>query len=231
MKAYLINPTPKSVVEDNTSTGNVSLYPYPDWFIDVSSRTGSTASLIPTTVDDATSTLPITSEPIAPDNNTHSPEPEVTHEASATIATILVPEAIHEPSRYTTTEDTETTDEPLVIVATSETPISDTDFDTTSEIVLTSLGTFKITQYNPSSDYGKWGYQTATGERSRHLATCATDWSVIPKGSIIIVGDLELKVVDNGVRGRVIDVFYDGSESEANKWVSGFGASHEVFQK
>ena len=93
-----------------------------------------------------------------------------------------------------------------------------------------SLGEFKITVYTPASDGGIWGYQTATGVRSEHLATCAVDPSVIPLGSVIEINGLELAAVDVGglVKGNVIDVFFDGGETEALAWAAEFGTRHEV---
>lgn len=94
----------------------------------------------------------------------------------------------------------------------------------------TNLGQFKITVYTPGSDGGVWGYQTATGVRSKHLQTCAVDPDVIPLGSTIEVNGLTLLACDTGsaVQGNVIDIFYDGSDSEACQWVSDFGTYHNV---
>lgn len=93
-----------------------------------------------------------------------------------------------------------------------------------------SLGTFRITAYTPYSDNGAWGYATATGVRSQHLATCAVDPAVIPLGSVIEVNGLRLKAVDigGGVKGKIIDVFYDGTDRQAQSWLNRFGESHEV---
>lgn len=94
-----------------------------------------------------------------------------------------------------------------------------------------NLGKFKITVYTPSSDGGRWGYQTATGVTSQHLKTCAVDPEVIPLGSTIRIGNLTLLACDTGnkVKGNVIDIFYDGNSSEACKWVSNFGTSQYVY--
>lgn len=94
----------------------------------------------------------------------------------------------------------------------------------------TNLGQFKITVYTPGSDGGVWGYQTATGVRSKHLQTCAVDPDVIPLGSTIEVNGLTLLACDTGsaVQGNVIDIFYDGSDGEACQWVSDFGTYHNV---
>ncbi len=95
-----------------------------------------------------------------------------------------------------------------------------------------SLGEFKITVYTPHDDGGRWGYSTATGEQSKHLATCAVDPSVIPLGTVIEVGGYRLLAADTGsaVKGRVIDVFFDGTESEAEAWADAhFDGMAEVY--
>ena len=106
---------------------------------------------------------------------------------------------------------------------------------TTKKATVTSangknLGSFRITVYTPGSDGGAWGYQTATGVRSRHLSTCAVDPDIIPLGSTIQIDGLTLLACDTGsaVQGNVIDIFYDGSDGEACEWVSNFGTYHNV---
>lgn len=94
--------------------------------------------------------------------------------------------------------------------------------------------TCRITVYTPYDDGGVWGYDTATGAKSEHLATCAVDPECIPLGSVLRVsnGDtvLMLKAVDTGsaVKGKHIDIFYDGSISESERWADGFGEYAEV---
>lgn len=73
-------------------------------------------------------------------------------------------------------------------------------------------GTFKITCYWIGED--SWGYQTATGIRSRAYETVAVDPNVIPLGSRIKVVFKDgtkryYHVVDTGsaVKGNVVDVF------------------------
>ena len=88
------------------------------------------------------------------------------------------------------------------------------------------LGDFRLTVYTPQCDGGIWGYQTATGAASRHLATCAVDPDVIPLGTVLDIGGaLTVTAVDTGsaVTGRTIDIFFDGSREEALKWVTEFG--------
>lgn len=95
-----------------------------------------------------------------------------------------------------------------------------------------SLGVFSLTFYVPDE---QWGYQTATGVRSQHLATCAVDPDVIPYGSVIrIEGNngqvLTLKAVDCGsFSGNKIDIFWDGSVSTGYKWIAEFGTIHNVY--
>lgn len=91
---------------------------------------------------------------------------------------------------------------------------------------------YRITVYVPDEE---WGYATSTGVTSRHLATCAVDPSVIPLGSTVhIYGDngqvLELFACDigGGVKGKHIDVFYDGTEEEAMSWIFRFGEYQRV---
>ena len=94
------------------------------------------------------------------------------------------------------------------------------------------LGDFRLTVYTPHCDGGIWGYQTATGATSRHLASCAVDPDVIPLGTVLdIGGELTVTAVDTGsaVQGNVIDVFYDGSHEEALEWIAEFGGSAPVW--
>jgi 3D (Asp-Asp-Asp) domain-containing protein len=107
-----------------------------------------------------------------------------------------------------------------------------TEAVTNEEPMTVSLGEFYITVYTPYCDEGVWGYQTATGVRSESLKTCAVDPSVIPLGTTILVDDICLKAVDTGsaVKGKVIDIFYDGTKEEATEWLSQLGTVHEVYE-
>ena len=100
-----------------------------------------------------------------------------------------------------------------------------------------SLGVFTLTFYVPDEE---WGYQTSTGARSEHLATCAVDPNVIPLGSVIrITGDngqvLKLKCVDigGGIKGNKVDIFFDsnthGGVSTGYQWMAEFGTVHSVY--
>lgn len=125
----------------------------------------------------------------------------------------------------------ESTTETETTVAPTTTTIPATTTTTTPAGEKTKLdGKFKITCYTPYSDGGRWGYATSTGVRSKHLATCAVDPSVIPLGSTIEVNGLTLICCDIGgmVKGKHIDIFYDGTDSEARAWLAGFGEYQEV---
>lgn len=132
----------------------------------------------------------------------------------------------------TTTTEPNTTEVTETIAVTNPTT---TEKETSTKVAVipfeTPLGYFKITVYCPSSDGGRWGYQTSTGAKSTHLKTCAVDPNVIPMGSTIKINGLTLKAVDTGnkVKGNVVDIFYDGTRDEAMTWVSEFGTRHEVY--
>ena len=93
------------------------------------------------------------------------------------------------------------------------------------------LGEYRVTVYTPHCDGGVWGYQTATGVTSAHLATCAVDPAEIPLGTVLDVGGLLVTAVDVGGadKGQVIDVFYDGTPAQARDWLAGFGDSAQVW--
>ena len=103
-----------------------------------------------------------------------------------------------------------------------------------TEPAKTSLGEFRVTVYTPYDDGGVWGYETASGTTSEHLRTCAVDPEVIPLGTeLTIKGEkmsLTVKAVDTGsaVKGKRIDVFFDGSVEEAMNFVEFFGDYGEV---
>lgn len=101
-------------------------------------------------------------------------------------------------------------------------------------VELSSLGRFRLTVYTQFSDGGKWGYKTATGRRSEHLTTCAVDPKVIPYGTVISIGGedgLQLIACDCGnFKGKLIDIFYEGTEKEAAEWLSStFGDYSEIY--
>ena len=94
------------------------------------------------------------------------------------------------------------------------------------------LGDFRLTVYTPTCDGGRWGYQTATGATSRHLATCAVDPDVIPLGTVLDIGGaLTVTAVDTGssVTDNTIDIFYDGTKEDAIAWIAELGDSAPVW--
>lgn len=71
----------------------------------------------------------------------------------------------------------------------------------------------------PKDSNGNPIVYTASGERAQSGWTIATDWRVLPKGTLVDItfpnGTVHrYKVQDNGVRGYVIDI-YCGSHYEA----------------
>ena len=93
------------------------------------------------------------------------------------------------------------------------------------------LGVWRVTVYTPYCDGGVWGYKTASGETSEHLATCAVDPAVVPLGTILDVGGLPVRAIDTGsaVKGNTVDIFFDGTPAEATDWLSKFGDSAPVW--
>jgi len=145
-------------------------------------------------------------------------------------------------TKLETTTETTTTTKPTTTTTTTKPTTTTT---TVAEVVVKfpsvsakettyenskNLGQFRITCYTPYSDGGRWGYQTSTGARSTHLQTCAVDPNVIPLGSTIYINGLTLKAVDVGgaVKGNKVDIFYDGTSSEARAWLDSFGEYHTV---
>lgn len=159
-------------------------------------------------------------------------EPITTLVEEVTSSTTVVPTTVQTTATTTRKIYPETTTEKLTTEAPT-TMSTTTEEETTTRKYVPSPqrkdkkleGTFRITCYGPHSDGGAYGYATATGETSRHLQTCAVDPNVIPLGSYIEVNGLVLKAVDvgGGVKGNHIDIFFDGSDAEAAKWLDSFG--------
>lgn len=152
-------------------------------------------------------------------STTASPKPKIEIKTGNETTTTKAPESTTVISTTAVTTTTEKT----------------TAEETTGKLVATvwsnrgkNLGEFKITVYVPDE---QWGYSTATGVRSKHLQTCAVDPNVIPLGSTIRVNGLELYCCDTGsaVKGNVIDIFYDGTATEAKAWGDSFGMWHDVY--
>jgi len=152
-----------------------------------------------------------------------------TTEKLTTTTTELETTTTTKPTTTTTTTKPTTTTTTTIVAEVAVKAPSTSAKETTYE-GSKNLGTFRITCYTPYSDGGVWGYQTATGARSTHLQTCAVDPSVIPLGSTIYVNGLTLKAVDVGgaVKGNKIDIFFDGTSSEARAWLDEFGEYHTV---
>lgn len=95
------------------------------------------------------------------------------------------------------------------------------------------LGEWKVTVYTPYCDDGVWGYETASGETSKHLETCAVDPSIVPLGSVLDVSGLSVRAVDTGsaVKGNVVDIFFDGTKQEAMEWIAEFGDTAHVWMQ
>ena len=74
------------------------------------------------------------------------------------------------------------------------------------------MGTFKTTGYcNCRKCAGRWaGGKTASGVYPVEGETIAVDRSVIPLGSMVMVDGRIYWAQDTGVRGKHIDVYYDG---------------------
>lgn len=121
-------------------------------------------------------------------------------------------------------------EEPLPEVITQEIIPEESTEEFVSESGQIKIGRCRLTIYTPNETH--WGYTTATGVRSEHLATCAVDPRIIPYGSTVILkangNEWRLKAVDCGnFRGKMIDVFYDGSVSAGVSWlVSMFGSEY-----
>lgn len=88
------------------------------------------------------------------------------------------------------------------------------------------LGSFKITGYCPCGECsGPWGRQTSTGATCTANRTIATDQSVIPAGTkVIIEGNPYVYVAEDvggGVKGNHIDVFVDTHSETFGSTVNG----------
>lgn len=104
-------------------------------------------------------------------------------------------------------------------------------YDETNSGTRTHIGHCRLTIYTPYETHH--GYNTATGVPSQHLMTCAVDPKLIPYGSNVILikpdgTEHRLKAVDCGnFKGKMIDVFFDGSVSGGVEWlVATFGSEY-----
>lgn len=77
---------------------------------------------------------------------------------------------------------------------------------------LTALGTFKLTAYCPCYECSKgWGRMTSSGKTAQPHHTIATDPSVIPEGTRVVINGETYVAEDigSGVSGNHIDIFYE----------------------
>ena len=178
-------------------------------------------------------------QPLAPEdesgfNYTQLTEPPTTEDFSSVLAEMEALLDAEQNLKEETTEVETTTAAQKPYTTAAQTKPVEKQTTTAKRIVRdggsASADRYRITCYTPNSDGGVWGYATSTGVRSKHLATCAVDPSVIPLGSTVIVygnnGEvLELLACDvgSGVKGKHIDVFFDGDEADCRAWLDAFG--------
>lgn len=78
-----------------------------------------------------------------------------------------------------------------------------------------SLGKYKTTAYCKDCS----GNKTAIGNKPSINRTISTDWSLIPKGTKVLISgsDIVYVVEDSGVKGRVVDIFL-ANKKETKKY-------------
>lgn len=97
---------------------------------------------------------------------------------------------------------------------------------------LWSLGEFKITAYcpcekccgywatvRPSDENGEPIVYTASGKIAVQGVTVAADTSILPFGTVLVIGEHEYTVQDRGgmVKGNHVDIYFDSHEA-AKEW-------------
>lgn len=97
---------------------------------------------------------------------------------------------------------------------------------------LWSLGEFKITAYcpcekccgywatvRPTDENGEPIVYTASGKIAAQGVTVAADTSVLPFGTVLVIGEHEYTVQDRGgmVKGNHVDIYFDSHEA-AKEW-------------
>lgn len=82
--------------------------------------------------------------------------------------------------------------------------------------VTQSLGQYKTTAFTPEEE---GNYITASGIKPTLNNTVSTDWSYIKPGTKILIGnsDVVYTVEDNGVKGKVVDIFL-ATNAEADRY-------------
>lgn len=85
--------------------------------------------------------------------------------------------------------------------------------DVSEQAGLVPIGSFKTTAYCPCrSCSGRWGRKTSTGATAVANHTVAVDPKVIPYGTKLMINGVIYTAEDRGggVRGRHIDIFFNG---------------------
>lgn len=109
---------------------------------------------------------------------------------------------------------TEATTEEISVEETTDIPLTTVKFEDIPEY--TELGTFKLTAYcSCSKCCGKSDGITASGKKAKANRTVATDKS-IPFGTELYINGNTYIVEDRGVKGNVIDIFFDSHEEALN---------------
>ena len=110
------------------------------------------------------------------------------------------------------TTATATTTAPGEVISTDVAPPVLTDTLRAADAVTGLIGTFKTTGYCNCSKCSSAGHDlTATGTVPKSGHTVAADFSILPAGTKIRIGEdpTIYTVEDTGVKGQVVDVYYD----------------------
>lgn len=103
-----------------------------------------------------------------------------------------------------------TTEESSTVEETTEIPLTTVKFEDIPEYI--ELGTFKLTAYcSCSKCCGKSDGITASGTKTKANHTVATD-SSIPFGTELYINGNTYIVEDRGVKGNVVDIFFNSHE-------------------
>jgi 3D (Asp-Asp-Asp) domain-containing protein len=107
-----------------------------------------------------------------------------------------------------------TTEESSTVEETTDIPLTTVKFEDIPDY--TELGTFKLTAYcSCSKCCGKSDGITASGTKAKANHTVATD-SSIPFGTELNINGNTYIVEDRGVKGNVVDIFFDSHEEAQN---------------
>lgn len=94
----------------------------------------------------------------------------------------------------------------------NESSESESSSDSAESSGTVSLGRFKLTAYCPCYQCSKgWGRMTSSGKIAQPHHTIATDPSVIPEGTVVMINGERYVAEDigGGVNGNHIDIFYE----------------------